>query len=214
MSRSACSDRACWAACRWRAGCRASHRGCSRGWPLPRLLEVGSFSPAFWVASSNFPLPRLCQSACRRSLVRLRSAVGFVRSVERAVQIALLGPLHVIRNDQVQLAVPVVVHPRRAGGKFIRVPTSRGLGHIGERPVTIVVKEMALSERGDEEIVVSVVVVVADRRAEAKHRNRQSGLARHVREGAVVIVVIELQRGRRASGCPGQSSPLTSTMSG
>ena len=68
-----------------------------------------------------------------------------------------------------------------------------GLGHIGECAVAVVVKEMALPERGDEEIVVAVVVVVADRHAQAEHRNRQPGFASHVGESAVVIVVIELQ---------------------
>src|SRR5437667_12668090 len=56
-------------------------------------------------------------------------------------------------------------------------------------------KQMALTERGDEKIVEAVVVVVANRNPHAEHWNRESGLRGNIGKSAVVIIVIEL-RGR------------------
>ena len=77
---------------------------------------------------------------------------------------------------------------------------------------------MALADGGNEDVVEAIVVVVADGDAESEERNVEAGLARHVGEGAVVIVVVELQSGRAGrlmdDAWPGQSCPLTSRMSG
>ena len=70
-----------------------------------------------------------------------------MRAVERAEQVALHGPLHIVRDDKIEFAVAVVIHPGGAGGKFIRSPEPRGFGHICEGAVAIVVEEMALAER-------------------------------------------------------------------
>ena len=50
---------------------------------------------------------------------------------------------------------------------------------------------MILPERGDENIVAAVVVVIADRHAHPKHLDRQASFRRHVGESSVVIVVVE-----------------------
>src|SRR5207248_6864542 len=55
-----------------------------------------------------------------------------------------------------------------------------------------------LAHGGDKEIVVAIVVVVADSHAHAEHWNGESGFASHICERAVVIVVIKLWGGRRA----------------
>ena len=94
-------------------------------------------------------------------------------AVERAIKIALLRPLHVVGDDQIEFAVAVIVDPGGAGREFVRPPQSRRLGHVGESAVAVVVEEMALTERGDVEVVEAVVVVIADRDAEAEHRERR-----------------------------------------
>ena len=55
-----------------------------------------------------------------------------------------------------------------------------------------------MAERGDEDIVEAVVVVIADGNAHAKHFNGEASFLRDVSECAVVIVVIEGQRGAMA----------------
>ncbi len=57
-------------------------------------------------------------------------------------------------------------------------------------------KKVALAVGGNKEIVVAVVVEVADGHTHAKHFHLQARFVSHVRERAVMIVVIEL--GRRA----------------
>src|SRR5437879_5134802 len=53
---------------------------------------------------------------------------------------------------------------------------------------------MALAIGSDEKIVEAVVVVIPDGHSQPKHFDVESSLVRHVGEGAVVIVVIELGR--------------------
>src|SRR4051812_1047953 len=57
-------------------------------------------------------------------------------------------------------------------------------------------EEMALAQRGDENIVEAVVIVITYSDSESEDRDGESGAATHVGERIVVIVVIELQRGR------------------
>ena len=141
---------------------------------------------------------------CARAFIRLGRAVRLVGAVEGAEQISLNRPLHIIRDYQVEFAVAIVIHPGSAGGKFIRPPQAGGLGYIGKRAVAIVVKQMALTERGDKYIVITIVVVISDRNAQTEHRNRETGFGSHVGERAIVIVVIKLRSGLRA----GMSGPI------
>ncbi len=55
-------------------------------------------------------------------------------------------------------------------------------------------KETALPERTDEDIIVAIVVVVADRNTQAEHRDAESSFAGHVGESTVAVVVIKLER--------------------
>jgi hypothetical protein len=106
-----------------------------------------------------------------------------------------LRPLHVIRDHQIEFAVAVVIHPRRARAEIVRSPKAGLSRHVGKRAVAIVAEEMILTERGDENIVAAIVVVIADRHAHSKHLDRQASFRRHVGKGSVVIVVIK--RGMR-----------------
>ena len=163
------------------------HRHAER---LGRVVE----QPGLCRSVFKLAIAEVVPQAHRRAFVRLRRAIRLVRSVERAIDVALRSPLHVVGDDQVELAVAVVIHPRRAGAELVRAPHARGLGDVGECPVAVVVEQVALPKRRDEDVVEAIVVVIADRRAHAEQRDGQSRLRGHIGERAVAIVVIELQR--------------------
>ncbi len=115
-------------------------------------------------------------------------------SIHRAIKIAPLTPLHIIRDYKIKLSVTVVIHPSRTRGKFIRPPQSSRLRHIGERAVSVVVEQMALSQRGDEQIVEAVVIVIPHRNPKPKHRHSQPSLPRNIGKSSIAIIVIKLRR--------------------
>src|SRR5215470_9701304 len=121
-------------------------------------------------------------------------------TIDSAIQVALLAPLDIVRDYQVEFAITVVVDPGSAGREFIRSPHAGDLRHIGEGAISIVVEEMALAEAGNEKIVEAVVIVVANCYAEAVHRYREAGFAGYVRERAVVVIVVQLWRCRSRVG--------------
>ncbi len=131
----------------------------------------------------------------RSSFVRFRRAIRFALAVHGAIKIRFWRPLHIVSDDQIEFAVLVVVNPSSAGAEFFHAAETRLLRHISKCSVAVVVKQPALSVRSDENIVVAVVVVVADGYADAVHFNVETGFVRNVSKSAVVIVVIKLRRG-------------------
>ena len=115
-------------------------------------------------------------------------------SVERAVDIVLLGPLRVIGHKEVELAVLIVVHPGSAGAKA-GVVHSGGFGNVLERAVALVVQEARFAEAGDVDIVPTVVVVIADGDAHAVDFNPEPRLRGHVGKRSVAVVVVKPKRG-------------------
>ncbi len=132
-------------------------------------------------------------------LVRLRRAVGLVGAVQRAEEVLVQRPLHVVGDEQVQLAVLVVVEEGRAGAEASAAgPGLRG--DVGEAAVALVVEEPVAAEAGEVDVHPAVVVVVGGRAAQPVHRDVEAGPAREVRERAVTVVAIE--RGQRSGTGP------------
>src|SRR5581483_1583818 len=107
-------------------------------------------------------IAQVMPKARARSLVRFRRAVGFMGAIEGAEQITLDRPLHIIGDHQIEFAVAVVIHPGSTGGKFIRTPKAGCLGYVAECAVAVVVKQMTLPKRGNKNVVVSVIVIIAN----------------------------------------------------
>src|ERR1700680_3530868 len=86
------------------------------------------------------------------AVVRLGSAVGLGHPIERAPEILLRLPLYVVGDEQIELAVAIVVEPRGAGAKAGVVDPGGG-GDVAEVAAALVVKEGSTVERGDVHIV-------------------------------------------------------------
>ncbi len=67
--------------------------------------------------------------------------------------------------------------------------------NVRERAVTVVVKQVVLTVRSDEEIVVAVVVVVTHGHAHSQKFHIQARFMRRVRKRTVMIVVVQLRGG-------------------
>ena len=126
----------------------------------------------------------------RRSFIGFGRAIRLVRAIQRAVKITLLAPAHVVRDDKVQFAVAIIIDPRSAGGKLIRPQHSSDFGDFGKCAVAVVVKKMALSQRSDEYVIETVIVVITDRRSHTEHRYCQPCLPGHVGKSSIAIVMV------------------------
>src|SRR5262249_4232921 len=122
------------------------------------------------------------------------SAVGFSLSVETAINVLLRRPLNVVRNDEIEFSVAVVIDPGCACAELLHTCNARSLRNIRESAITVVVKESALTDCSDENVVVAIVVVVANGDSHSVHADRQSGFLGDVCKRTVAIVVVELQR--------------------
>src|SRR5215469_17733382 len=101
----------------------------------------------------------------------------------------------VIGHDEIQLPVSIVVHEgTTCAPSLARSGHSRLFCDFGEYTVIVVI-ELVLTVIGNVEIFPSVVIVVADANALSPTRCGETSLCSHIREGAVVIVVVETVRG-------------------
>src|SRR5215472_6146547 len=161
-----------------------------------QALRGGVFQAGFLCGIFKFAFAQVVPKPRRGPLIRFRRAIRLVPAVERAEEVIRYRPLNVIRYHQIELAIAVVIHPGCAGGEFTRPPQPRRLGYIGKRAVAVVVEKMTLAEGRDEDIVEAVVIVIADCNPQAVEGNGQTGLAGDIAKGSIMVVVIELRRGR------------------
>jgi len=112
-------------------------------------------------------------------------------AVEAAKDVGLERPFDVIADKEIEKSVTVVVEPESGGAEAFPLAETRGVGDINERSFSCVTEEAVLANARDEDIGISVVVVVADGYAHAVELDIKAGSRRYIGEGAVAIVVIE-----------------------
>src|SRR5439155_2993891 len=97
--------------------------------------------------------------------------------------------IDVVGDEQVQMPVAIVVEKGAACAPLrVLAQETRPFRNVRKSAVTVVVIENVLAPVHDKKVVKAVVVVVADADALAPAEAGQSGLLRHVLEGAVAIV--------------------------
>ena len=84
--------------------------------------------------------------------------------------VGLRRPEGVVGDDQVEQAVVVVVEPGGGHAEGIRRlgADAGSLGHIGKGAISVVVIESVPAGAADEQILIAVVIVIADRHAEVE----------------------------------------------
>ena len=101
----------------------------------------------------------------------------------------------VVRDEEVGVAVGVVVAKDDAGGPAFVFVEAGCFGDVGEGAVAVVAIEHDAAEATDDEVGEAIVVEVADGRAHGPAGIADAGLVGDVGEGAVVIVVVERAAG-------------------
>src|SRR4051812_18369652 len=87
----------------------------------------------------------------------------------------------VVGDEQIKAAIAVVVYPRATSAPALPdVQQSRCLRHIGESAVPVVAVKYVLRPTGNEEILVPVVVVIADGYAACPALTLQASLRGYV----------------------------------
>src|SRR6516225_10014213 len=128
-------------------------------------------------------------------------AVGSVaRPVLTAPYVVLGIPLNVVADQEVKVAVLIVVKPPGAGGPPSFITNTRLLSDIGKSTVAIVVVQDGAAVSGHVKIRIAVVVIVADRYTlPVETSGADARLFRDVSKRAVTVVVIKggAQRARR-----------------
>ena len=92
----------------------------------------------------------------------VKAGAGFRKRRGLRIEIDVVG------DEQIEMAVLVIIHERAAGVPALLAVAGIGgdarlFGDIGELAVAVVVPQDAIAPIGDEEVVVTVVIVVARR---------------------------------------------------
>ena len=150
--------------------------------------------PLVAVTSSKVPLPRLRNS--QQVSPRYASGVQYDFCLPSRLQktSAVGRPPHVVADEQVEQAVAVEVEPhgRRAQGRASAEPARAR--HVHERALAGVAEQAVLSDAGDQDVGIAVVVEVADGGAHAVQLHIEAGAARDIGERAVAVVAVQAER--------------------
>src|SRR6202162_859549 len=125
------------------------------------------------------------------------NAISSLRVLAGAAVFALrLGKLHKLADEQIQLAVIVIVKPDRAGGPSRRAHSSF-FGDVSKSAVTVIVVKNVPAVLGDVNTLETVAVIVPNRHALAVSATANSCLGGHVGECPVSIIAIQSIAKRR-----------------
>src|SRR5947207_10743479 len=101
--------------------------------------------------------------------------------------------IDVVSDEEIKFAVSVIIHEGAARIPAFSIATDASfVGDVSERAVSIVVIKHVLPKIADDEIVPSVVIVVADADTLSPAVVNQTSLRSHIGEGAIAIVLEQM----------------------
>ena len=123
---------------------------------------------------------------------RLGPAIASTTANERELlrEVTFFRPFDVVADEQIQIAIVVVVEPAGTGAP-LRIDTADigVVSHIDEL-ATVVAEQPILADRRKEQVRVAVVVVVSASDTHAVEGDVESDLFRHVGESALSVVAV------------------------
>src|SRR5262249_13196045 len=111
-------------------------------------------------------------------------------TVQRAVNVRFYSPLDIMGNEQIEVAIFVVVQPSRASA-IVSTAQACLLSHVCKLSITQISEQPVASQPTDKNIYPAVVVVVANSDSHTVHLDRQASFTGSIREGAVPVVAVE-----------------------
>src|SRR6202042_24401 len=102
------------------------------------------------------------------------------------------GEAHVVRYEQIEVAIPVVVEETASCSPAgLLVPKTGSLSHVGKRSIPVVTIETILPKIRAEDVFESVVVVVAEAAPGGPPHCLQPRRFRHIGKSAVAAVLVK-----------------------
>ena len=111
-------------------------------------------------------------------------------AVQAAKNVVLGRPFHVVAHKKIQLAVPVVVKPKRRCTKSQPVAQTRGIRCIHKRAFARISEQPILAHACNQNVRKAIVVVVPDGHAHAVHFDVEPSSFRYVEKRSIAIVLI------------------------
>ena len=125
-----------------------------------------------------------------------------------AFQAVILVDLHIGHHDEIQIAVAIQVGKSGRGRPPVRHQTG-GVRHVLERPVASISVKNGLVQTGHQQVVMPIVVVIADRTAHSIASPSDASRAVTSRKVAIALIAVQPIRTGSALSRKGIAHPFT-----
>ena len=123
--------------------------------------------------------------------------------------------INVVRNEEVEAAVAVVIEKSAARGPArVLVPQASLARHVSEGTVAVVVQQNVVAPEGNEQVHEPIVVVIASADSLPPADEADSGFLRDVRERPIVLVAVKMAGRLLTLGEAFQSAAVDRKISG
>ena len=130
--------------------------------------------------------------------IRFGCAIRFIFSVEAAKDVVFGRPVHVIANEEIEMAIAVVIKPKSGSAKRLSPSQPALFRYILKGAFASIPKKTILPNAGDEDVRKAIVVVVADSDTHPVEFELQARSSSDVGESSIAIIFVELESGTTA----------------